>query len=369
MISSRKTDNVDVQSGADFIYFRVRNTGHKGIRNFSGPNGDQRKKRFLEALLKPAEQLESDGNIPHFKRDPTVKKVVMIMHGIRDYGEWTDNIGRHIVAESMKGKPSHESQHPEKADYRGSSYGYFPMLGFLFQPERQKNVRWFMDEYTELLAQYPNADINFVGHSNGTYLLASALDRYRSCQFNRAVFLGSVVPRAYKWDDMINAERIKYIQNYVASKDLVVALFPGFLENFPGSDLGSAGHNGFIYDPAKKFEIRYIKGGHSAFAHPDNFIHIKQSIADFILERTNSNDVRNVLESNAVLANSRTTLAILGGKLNLLVWLLLATILLGPTLYLSVNYFAFGVDQLGSIPWQVPAIIWPLFFYYLMRKI
>ena len=56
-----------------------------------------------------------------------------------------------------------------------------------------------MDQYTQNLAKYPNSDgrISYIGHSNGTYILASALDRYPSLRVNQIVFAGSVVRTDY----------------------------------------------------------------------------------------------------------------------------------------------------------------------------
>ena len=50
------------------------------------------------------------------------------------------------------------------------------MLPFLLSAYRRKNVEWLMDRYTEVVARYPNATVSYIGHSNGTYLLAKALE-------------------------------------------------------------------------------------------------------------------------------------------------------------------------------------------------
>ena len=108
-----------------------------------------------------------------------------------------------------------------------------------------------MDEYTETLAKYPNVKtIDLIGHSNGTYLMASALAHYDSLRVDKVVFAGSVVPQDFDWERV--KSRIKkngLVRNYVAADDWVVALFPRLFElpilNFLGNDIGSAGFNGF----------------------------------------------------------------------------------------------------------------------------
>lgn len=255
-------DNVDVQSGAEFIYKDVPDTGHANVIDFSGEIGAIRRKVFVDCLRADTKHLQSD-DLPPLERDYSVNRVVFIMHGIRDYGFWTAEVAKH--AERLG------SLAGEKVKTIISSYGYFPMLGFLLQPERQDNVRWFMDQFTEALARYPNARISFVGHSNGTYLLASALQRYRACSFDRVVFAGSVVPRWFPWDTMLREKRIDRIQNYVATKDWVVAIFPALFELFPKGDLGSAGHNGFTDSEGQRYAVRFIDGAHSAALVRENF--------------------------------------------------------------------------------------------------
>ena len=56
-----------------------------------------------------------------------------------------------------------------------------------------------MDKYAEAKALFPNAEFSYVGHSNGTYLLARALTDYTCCSFKYVVFAGSVVRTDYNW--------------------------------------------------------------------------------------------------------------------------------------------------------------------------
>jgi hypothetical protein len=62
-----------------------------------------------------------------------------------------------------------------------SSYGFFPMGPFVLKAERRKRTGWLMDQYVTAKAAYPNAVFSFIGHSNGTYLAASATARKRLC--------------------------------------------------------------------------------------------------------------------------------------------------------------------------------------------
>lgn len=214
-------DNIDLISGKDFVYIEVPESGHRNVIDMDNTNaGKRRQDAFIQAFnsatfnrvkVHPADSLLT------VRRDVT--DVVFVIHGIRDEGYWTQKIARRV-------------QQAGKQNNRGlviatetSSYGYFPMLSFLKPGARQEKVEWLMDRYTEARATYPTAKFHFVGHSNGTYLLAKALHDYPSIRFNQVVFAGSVVQRNYQWHKFI-PHRVKSVLNFVATADWVVAFFP-----------------------------------------------------------------------------------------------------------------------------------------------
>jgi hypothetical protein len=106
------------------------------------------------------------------------------------------------------------------------------MLPFLLYWDRQQHVRWFMDQYTQARAKYPNLEIvDFVGHSNGTYVLASALQQYSVLNVRNACFAGSMVPVHYDWVRRISENQVTgKIENICADFDWVVAIFPQFFQ-------------------------------------------------------------------------------------------------------------------------------------------
>jgi pimeloyl-ACP methyl ester carboxylesterase len=300
-------DNADVECEVDFRFLRLPETGHANAIDFSGDVGRRRRQIFVKALVDPdppSDFLSSDAQ----RLD--VEHVVFIMHGIRDRGYWTLEIAEKLRALAL-------SRHAQYRVVR-SGYGYFPMLRFLLLAERQKNVRWFMDEYTEALAKYPNARFGFIGHSNGTYLLASALQRYRSCQFERAAFAGSVVPTRFPWDDLVRRKALLGIRNYVASADGIVGIFPGFYELIGWGDLGSAGHNGFTDGDAMRHQVTFVKGGHSAALDPA----IHDSLIGFVIDGA----VTDIPAPHKV--GERSAFVVWLSKLNWVVWVLLAVVLL-----------------------------------------
>jgi len=196
------------------------------------------------------------------------------MHGIRDKGYWTHKIARRI-------KKRAKEQFPERIfATETSSYGYFPISDFLPLRGREKKVHWLMEEYIKALAYYPNANFSYVGHSNGTYILAKALQRYGCCRFKNVVFASSVVRTDYDWDGILNQGKVKSVLNFVATNDRVVAWAPYCFEKFGILDLGGAGHIGFKSKAIH--QIKYIKGSHSASIHEHNW----DTIADFIINGT-----------------------------------------------------------------------------------
>jgi alpha-beta hydrolase superfamily lysophospholipase len=66
--------------------------------------------------------------------------------------------------------------------------------------------------HTQEIAKNPAVKISFVGHSNGSYILASAMQRYRSMEINNVVFAGSVVPRDYPWSRLKDTGRVAAVK-------------------------------------------------------------------------------------------------------------------------------------------------------------
>lgn len=265
-------DNVDLVSGKDFIYLDVPRSGHLSLIYLEGdPNREEseekgralgRSKVFGEALtLSQAELDKRSAHLtdPTLAEDDAVTHVIFVVHGIRDAGYWTQKIARHIksIAEG-------DGTGGVKFAMVTSSYGYFPMAPFLIAGQRRKKVEWLMDQYVQAVSRYKNARANFfcVAHSNGTYLVAKALEEYPAVRFERIVFAGSVVHHEYPWNAV--SDRAKSILNYVATSDWVVAYFPKLFQQMRLQDLGSAGHDGFVTDRPGLFQVRYVPGGHSA---------------------------------------------------------------------------------------------------------
>ena len=98
--------------------------------------------------------------------------------------------------------------------------------------------------------------------------------RYAPSEFSSVVFAGSVVNRSFGWDRLVQRGRVEQVRNYVATRDWVVAIFPGMFEQVSplNGDLGTAGHNGFTETEGQRYQVCFIKGSHSAAIVENNFL-------------------------------------------------------------------------------------------------
>lgn len=332
-----KEDGQDLDTAAGTVFRTIAQTGHKEIGSAlddASTAAALERRRLIElAVLGRIDELEPD--VVELKEDREVTRLVYVMHGIRDHGDWTDKIRGEIEHRCDAGG--------EKVAVFNAKYGYFPMARFLLYADRQRNVRDFMDRYTEHLAHYPNVRaVDFVGHSNGTYILASALQRYSTMRVRRVFFAGSVVRSDYPWAQLVEEGRVERVINVVATADWVVAYFPKLFEQIAGLfrvgtrggwlDLGGAGFNGFRDSgvAAAVDDLKFAVGAHGtgvAVAEPAKL----NAIAAYVVAADDS--------GLRAFEGAQTQNARIGfsSNLSILVWLALITLLfqIGLLLYMG----------------------------------
>ena len=299
-------DSIDFatsEGGEKFLQVEMPNSGHKDVMDLYAHRWEKqqlkenaaRRYRILGAVL----TADAAGYADHIidraflvdelppAPDPSILNLIFIMHGIRDRGFWAKKIAGRVKEKAMEEGVEFASRTP--------AYGYFPILPFLLPWYRLQKVEWLVDQIVEAKVSYPCADLHFMGHSNGTYLGAKALETYPMITFKRMMFAGSVVRTDYPWKDLVEQGRVEKIFNVVATKDWVVAAFPNGLRWFQRLfDLGGAGHNGFDevgipdalhqvdFPAGSKARFEYIEGGHSAAREED----LWDEIADFFVTGT-----------------------------------------------------------------------------------
>ncbi|CCJ07990.1 alpha/beta hydrolase [Methylocystis sp. SC2] len=285
-------DHQDILASSKFIFIPVPSSGHASIVKFhEGEIGQIRTSKFLKALSQPIAMLQNEfqSDTRNIETLPIkIQKaylsddlkqagdVVFILHGIRDFGHWTAELKNEIKRLN------------DNTKIITSGYGYFPILRFLFLGSRRRNVLLFMDWYTESIVSNPGREISFVGHSNGSYILSSALENYATVKIKNIALLGSIMPRKFPWDAYVAEGRVKAIRNDVASDDWVVGVFGSFFEFFSENlavtmgtfgEIGTSGFHGFTNNAAHEFENKFFSGGHGAALSPTNF----SSLAKFLV--------------------------------------------------------------------------------------
>lgn len=278
----------------EFVFIELDGSNHAEALQFAGEGEAQKERlrRIAAAVLEGFDPLSgrpwsvAAGDIDDYL-DPMdlavsgrlaaedaarVEHAVMVVHGIRDNGFWTKRVAREV--KTLARRSAIEVRAPSP------SYGYFSMWDFVKPGGRERAAYWFMERYADIRSHFPNARVSFVGHSNGTYIAARALQLCSAIQFDRVVFAGSVVRRDYPWDGM--AGRVNEVLNYVGNADGVVAFLPGVFEKLRlrWLDVGGAGAHGFLAlgdstsDASGLYrrqigatsvnEVRFVDGGHSA---------------------------------------------------------------------------------------------------------
>ncbi|HEY0394220.1 MAG TPA: alpha/beta hydrolase [Candidatus Elarobacter sp.] len=287
-------DNVDLLLASSAYTYRVV-SGVNHLRIVRVEEYEDLARAFAEALRIRRSSVAPAALLNPLGKPREAGDVFYIVHGIRDRGHtWVPQL-----AQAVK-----DANAPHPAWTVTESYGYFSALSFLRFKSREKNVRWFMDEYVQQMAAHPDATHNYIGHSNGTYILANAFKRYTTCKMRYVVFAGSVVPTAYKWRDVFDGKRVERVRNYAGCADWVVASLPRlfeFLCELLGDanprimralDLGSAGFNGFdsgrvnndFYACLPKYGGRRasvwaeLKAGHGVAFSPPNHMPIAETV-------------------------------------------------------------------------------------------
>ena len=348
-----------------FVMLELPNTDHgKLIEMPNEGAGVIRRLRFQRALAANFASLGADdGLIPnqYISNGPPpvantkVTDVVFVIHGIRDRGFWTQKVAIRVLDEAMKAR--------REARSMTLSYGYLAMGPFVLPWVRREKVRWLMDRYADCRAKYPKATFHYVGHSNGTYLAARALQDYPAARFSRIVFAGSVVDPAYNWEGVIASAnpRTDAVLNYVASQDYVVAIFPNGLSVLPKLDLGGAGHKGFVQlrhsaggarttqriqtvpiGRSDSHEVTYVRGGHGAGIKESQWDDIAKFVVHGIAPTPDDSDFD----------DRQSTIAKVAGWAPPLSLATLALLLFG-----SLGYADWSIYRNHGLPWTLPLIL------------
>ncbi|WP_342075687.1 hypothetical protein [Yoonia sp. SS1-5] len=220
---------------------------------------------FFDELDRPETDLLDD-------KVSAVKHAVIVLHGIRDHGFWTKRIAKRIKSRGVR--TLFRAPSP--------SYGYFSVLDFLNPWRRKKQARWLLQQYADVRSCFRDAEISFVGHSNGTYLFKEVMALSSAVRFKHVYLAGSVLRRDLHWDRFA-AQIEGDIVNVKSAGDWVVGCLPSAMERLGLRflDVGGAGYFGFTNPPqSNRLFERDIEGSHNAGVSEKSW----QAIADFVVD-------------------------------------------------------------------------------------
>jgi hypothetical protein len=324
-------DSRDLCAATGVKFVTLPNTGHAEIAAaLAHESTSGRARTIREAIAGRLGNGEFDLNSGQCNQIHGPQRLVFIVHGIRDFAEWGEALKTDIDAiAKIRGIP---------LVVEPAKYGWFPMAPFLLRPDRQEKVRWFMDQYTDALAIYPDAtEFDIISHSNGTYILGAALARYRTIQFRDAYLAGSVLPQWFPWQNFIPG-RVRSVRNIVAADDWVVAIFPRLFEQISewtgletvdsALDIGAAGFRGFLnLARGGVRNIRYAPGAHGVgvdiLTKPR-----RDALLMFAVSGTTP-EVDRALDQAFGGANNPQPLIDLASRISWLIWAAIAAVVIG----------------------------------------
>src|SRR5208337_4179953 len=134
------------------------------------------------------------------------RRVICPLHGIRTLAVW------------QKGLSDLAASHGWVCRLDRWSYGRFSLLAFFTPWSREAKLGWLRRQYDaethdrRLLIEKGQAP-SVVAHSFGTYILGYTLLRFDFIRFNKVILCGSILPRDFPWDKLIERGQVQAVRN------------------------------------------------------------------------------------------------------------------------------------------------------------
>lgn len=205
------------------------------------------------------------------------KRVVITIHGIRTRGEWQKQLAPVLARHDFIPYPL--------------DYGRFSAPAFLISSRRESKLAWFHREYDRICDQERIVRPSVIAHSFGTYLVAQLLDRYPEVKFDKVIFAGSIANETFDWADAIEKNRILYIRNEYATKDI----WPGVARKVI-PDAGHSGSKGFSCPPHRHLSQEPFKIDHSGTFFDGHFKEWIQYVKQPLLSVSDQRRINNILQ-------------------------------------------------------------------------
>ena len=178
--------------------------------------------------------------------------VYFILHGIRAsaYDAWVGELTETL-------QPDQQSVDPvdRRPKVLSLNYRFFSSIEFALRGTRQRNIHQFLDLYLQAALTNDADGFRFIGHSNGTYMMASVMQKVPAVRFRHIMLAGSVLPSDFNWKALFDNGQIGYydggqwqpgrVHNDQARVDVPVGILANGLRVLGYRDIGAGGFRGF----------------------------------------------------------------------------------------------------------------------------
>jgi pimeloyl-ACP methyl ester carboxylesterase len=136
-----------------------------------------------------------------------IRRVIVLVHGIRTTGSWEE-----MVVHELAGL-SNTVTIPLR-------YGYFDVIRFLV-PEllRRTPIQRIARELRAIQKRFKEAKISVIAHSFGTYLISKVIAEESDIELEYLLLCGSVIPTDFRWD-LVRPRLVQQPVNDCGTKDL-----------------------------------------------------------------------------------------------------------------------------------------------------
>lgn len=165
------------------------------------------------------------------RTETQIRPAVVALHGIRTQAAWQRAF---LEVAARHGLDPHVDRW---------NFGYFSVVRFLVPWARLAKVRWFREAFQQEFREAGNSGPmlpSIVAHSFGTYILGNALLRYPYLRFDKVLLCGSILPRAFPWDLLLERGQVQAVRNEYGRHDVWTRAVGWFV---PGT--GPSGLEGF----------------------------------------------------------------------------------------------------------------------------
>lgn len=258
-----ENDSVDVLACPNATYVTVPAAKHANIHRFEGLTEADAADRFalLRAAIVDPSRLQPATPAALAEREAPASRVVFVLHGIRasQIDHWL-----------LKVENEARALFPPNTVIKRPSYGYFTAIRFALPTVRRRNISKFQDVYTEAIARHPHVLPDFIGHSNGTYMLGQSLLDVPAMRFGNVVLAGSVLPEDYPWDEKARSQ-VGRVRSERGQRDWPVGWLCKVLRHvFFMRDVGTGGYSSFERGEVIQEKYHGGKQGHGAMFNDQN---------------------------------------------------------------------------------------------------